>query len=273
MSALCRDHLPLVHYEVRALSVRLPGHVVLDDLVSAGMAALAAAATAFDPSLGVPFARYAARRIRGALLDELRSADWASRSLRARARARDTMADELAGRLGRVPSEPELAAALGVDAAELRRLSSELRQASVLRLDLLVGDQGAEPVLPRAEGTPEQVLLERERHGYLRDAVRALPERLRTVVEGCFLHERPLREVAEELGVTESRVSQMRTEALALLRDGINAHLDPDLVADAGDGVKTRRRMAYYAEVGGRSTYRDRLTETHPARAATLATA
>jgi len=83
---LCRTHVALVHHEVRSISMRLPGHVHTDDLTSAGMSALFGAAGSFDPAHGVPFARYAARRIRGALLDELRSMDWASRSLRARAR-------------------------------------------------------------------------------------------------------------------------------------------------------------------------------------------
>ena len=100
---LCRTHLALVHHEVRSISMRLPGHVHTDDLTSAGMSALFGAAGSFDPEQGVPFARYAARRIRGALLDELRSADWATRSLRGRVRERNSMYESMTAHLGPHP--------------------------------------------------------------------------------------------------------------------------------------------------------------------------
>ncbi|CAA9419555.1 MAG: hypothetical protein AVDCRST_MAG35-1892, partial [uncultured Quadrisphaera sp.] len=101
---LVRTHLPIVGYQVNETMARLPGHVHRDDLVSAGLAALAAAAVGFDASTGVPFARYATLRIRGALLDELRAMDWAPRGARTRAKEMDAAEDRLAVGLGRRPS-------------------------------------------------------------------------------------------------------------------------------------------------------------------------
>lgn len=264
LDELCRAHVPLVHFEVRAISSRLPGHVFTDDLVSAGMAALAMAARSFDVSLGVPFGRYAVRRIRGALLDELRSADWATRSLRSKVRRRDQVHDALAASLGRRPSDAEVAAQMGVSTAELERVDADLHASVVLRLDVITdasgGGAGADALLPKSSATPESVLVARERQAYLRDAIEALPERLAAVVRGCFFEDRPMRELADELGVTESRISQMRAEALRLLRDGLNSQLAPELVDASGTGAVARRKAAYYAQIAARSSYRDRLT-------------
>jgi RNA polymerase sigma factor for flagellar operon FliA len=270
---LCKQHLVLVQYEVRALVARLPRHVSQDDLVSAGMAALASAATAFDPTLGVPFARFAARRIKGALLDELRAADWASRSVRSRVRARDLAYDALSGRLGRAPSTAELAAEMKVDVSEMEGLEADVHRSVVLSVDRLTEAGAAEALLPVAAETPESVLIERERQSYLLAAVEVLPERLKQVVEGYFLRERPMKELAEELGVTESRVSQLRAEALRLLKDGLNAQLAPELVSEPEGPVVARRREAYYAAVAAQSTYRSRLSVPAPRASTDAATA
>ena len=267
---MCRANMALVHMEVRAISARLPGHVHLDDLVSAGMHALVTAARSFDPEFGVPFARFAARRIRGALLDELRSADWATRSLRTRVRSRDQAHDSLAAKLGRTPSTVEIATEMAIELAELDRLQADLHQSVVLRIDHLTTEAGADAILPSTSDTPETTLVERERQAYLRDAVSSLPERLRAVVIGCFFEDRPMRELADELGVTESRISQIRAEALKMLRDGMNALLDPEMVAERdGTGVVARRRESYYATIASRSSYSSRLSvpavqPTHP---------
>ncbi len=109
---------------------------------------------------------------------------------------------------------------------------------------------------------PEEMLLHRERIGYLHDAVAVLPERLRFVVEASFLQERPLSEVAAELGVTESRVSQLRTEALALLKDGLATHMDQQETGAAKDGCVARRRAVYAAQIAARSTMSTRLAAT-----------
>ena len=260
---LIRENMPLVGHMVRETLFKVPAHVHRDDLASAGYAALVTAAQAFDASRGIPFGRFAAMRIRGALLDELRGMDWATRSVRARARRADVARQELTARLGRTPSQDELAELLGVAVSELSNVEDDVQRAAVLSLQGFTAGT-AEDMVTDPDLNPEEMLLHRERLGYLHDAVAVLPERLRFVVEASFLQERPLSEVAAELGVTESRVSQLRTEALALLKDGLTTHLtEKDNGAAKGDGCVARRRAAYAAEIATRSTLHSRLAVTN----------
>jgi len=263
LDELVRDHLPLVGHMVRELLYRIPAHVNRDDLVSAGMTALVTAARGFDADRGTPFGRFAASRIRGALLDELRSLDWASRSVRVRARRLEAAEQQLTSALGRTPSSGELAGAMGVSVEEIGAVEEDVQRAAVLSLQGFTAGAGDDVVTEREAG-PEELLLHRERLGYLAEAVRALPERLRVVITGWFLEERPMSEIATQLEVTESRVSQLRGEALSLLRDGLNAQLEPDLVSSQKrpDGCVARRREAYYAEVAGGGDLRSRLRHT-----------
>jgi RNA polymerase sigma factor for flagellar operon FliA len=257
---LIREHLPLVGHHVRELLSRVPAHVNRDDLVSAGMIALVTAAKSYDPARGIPFGRFASARIRGALLDELRGLDWASRSVRTRARRLDTVAQELTAALGRTPTSTELAQALGVSVDEVDAVEEDVQRAVVLSLQGFAAGTAEDAVAEQGPG-PEELLLHRERLGYLVDAVAALPDRLRLVVTGYYLQERPMAELAVELGVSESRISQLGAEALMLLRDGMNAQLDPALVASQRrpDGCIARRRQSYYAEVASRGDLRSRL--------------
>ncbi|GHS89507.1 hypothetical protein AGMMS50218_15970 [Actinomycetota bacterium] len=245
-------HLPLVGYHVSEVLARVPATVSRDDLVSAGHLALVLAARGYDPATGVPFARYAALRIRGALIDELRSMDWASRGARHRARELSSTSDRLTATLGRTPTRVELATALGTDvtAVDQARQDAERR---VLSIDATVHPV-ADLVTDDSPG-PEDALLIGERLRYLRAAVETLPDRLRVVVEGLFILDRSVAELADELGVTQSRISQLRTEGLALMRDGLNASLDPALVPAAArpDGVAERRRRSYFAAVAARA--------------------
>ena len=245
--SLVREHLPLVGYLVSELIGRLPAHVSRDELTSAGFAALAQAARSFDPARGIPFGRFAATRVRGGLIDELRSADWASRSVRSRARRRDGAEEQLTALLGRTPTPVEVAEFLGVATGELESVQEDVQRAVVLSLQGFGEASSVEERVTVREPAPEEVLLHRERIGYLLDAVAELPDRLRVVVNRYFLEERLMAEIAEELGVTESRISQMRGEALELLRDGMNASLEPTLVTAAArpSGCAARRREAY----------------------------
>jgi RNA polymerase sigma factor for flagellar operon FliA len=265
LDELVRAHLPLVGHMVRELLYRIPAHVNRDDLVSAGMAALVTAARGFDPDRGTPFGRFAASRIRGALLDELRSLDWASRSVRVRARRLDAAQQELTSALGRTPTATELADALGISIEEIGAVAEDVQRAAVLSLQGFTAGTADDLITDRGPG-PEDVLLHREQLGYLNDAVQALPERLRTVITGWFLEERPMSEIAIQLGVTESRISQLRAEALIMVRDGMNAQLNPDILAEhtRPGGCVARRREAYYAEVAGRGDLRSRLRHTDP---------
>lgn len=245
-------HMPLVGYHVSEVLSRVPATVSREDLVSAGHLALVLAARAYDPETGVPFPRYAALRIRGALIDELRSMDWASRGARHRARELSATSDRLTATLGRTPTRTELAAALGTDLAAVDQARQDAER-RVLSMDASVHPV-ADLVRDDAPGPEDNVLLG-ERLRYLRAAVETLPERLRTVIEGLFLQDRSVAELADELGVTQSRISQLRTEGLALMKDGLNASLDPEMVpaAERPDGVAERRRRTYFAAVASRA--------------------
>jgi RNA polymerase sigma factor for flagellar operon FliA len=259
---LVRSNLPLVGYLVSEMMGKLPVHVSRDELMSAGLAALAFAARGFDPSRGVPFGRFASTRIRGALIDELRSHDWASRSVRARARQRDAAVQDLAATLGRTPTPEEVAQSLGVPTAEVDAVEHDVQRAVVLSLDGFVDPMVLEEQAPVGDVSPDEHLMVNERIGYLHDAITVLPERLRTVVTQYFFEERPMDDIAADLGVSESRVSQMRAEALVLLRDGLNSALDPDLVPEAQrpDGCANRRREAYFSALAAQSDFRARVS-------------
>ena len=245
---------------VRETLTRLPAHVSRDELTSAGLVALAQAAKSYDDQRGVGFLAYASVRIRGAVLDELRGMDWASRSVRRRARQIDEVREQLAVKLGRVPTDAEVAETLDISTDDLAAHRDDVSRASVMSLQGF-DDGEVDDLLPARTLTPEAVIEHREQLAYLHDAVATLPERLHVVVEGYFFKERPMAEIAAELGVTESRVSQLRAEAVSLLRDAINTSLDPELVvpADRPNGCAARRREAYFAEVASRRTYSARL--------------
>lgn len=268
---LVRRHLPLVSYAVAEMANKVPRHVSRSDLESAGMEGLAQAARSFDPARGIAFDRYASNRIRGALLDELRRRDWASRSVRSRARKVTAVSDELTARLGRRPTHDEVAEAAHLDTKVVRSVHDDVFRASVLNFEALSTSPDGASALPADHETPDAVLVERERRAYLLDAVSSLPERLRHVVVGYFFDERPMQELADQLGVTESRISQMRAEALVLLRDGLNSQLDPDLLG--GEPKSTRvanKRAAFYAAIAASSDYSTRLsTRQRPARVST----
>jgi RNA polymerase sigma factor for flagellar operon FliA len=267
--AVVREHLPLVGYLVSEVLAKVPAHVSRAELTSAGLAALAFAVRAFDPARGVPFQRFASIRIRGALIDELRNTDWASRSVRAKARRQDAVIQKLTTELGRTPTDVEIAESLGVDPAEIGADRHDVHRAVVLSLDGFADPEAVDSLAPSADAGPEDQLLAHERIGYLHDAVVLLPERLRLVVTQYYFEERPMAETAAELGVTESRISQMRAEALQLLRGGLTAAFSEE-TAPVATGRAAKRHEAYYAAVATNSDYRTRLSarpvDTRPAQ-------
>jgi RNA polymerase sigma factor for flagellar operon FliA len=261
VTRLVEDNLALVGHLVREMLAKVPAHVGRDELSSAAMMALVVSAQGFDPERGVPFARFAAIRIRGALMDELRSMDWAARSVRGRAREVESIRSTLAATLGRTPRPEEIATAMGVTTADLDAINVDLARASVLRLQGFAPETGAE-LLPDPAAGPEALLLQREQLGYLHDAIAELPHRLQYVVTEYFFANRQMADIAADLGVTESRVSQLRGEALKFLRDGINAQLDPDLDCGETTGRAGATRVAYIAGIADRSTMAGRLART-----------
>jgi RNA polymerase sigma factor FliA len=261
---LIRAHMPLVGHLVRDMLSRIPNHIHRDDLTSAGLHALVTAARSWDPTRGIPFHRFASTRIRGAILDELRSLDWATRSVRTKARATDTTRQSLTTTLGRTPTAEELAQALGTTTTDLHQTDTDVQRATVLSLQGFTTTSADDMVTEPASG-PEEMLLRREQIGYLHHAIASLPDRLQLVITEYFLNERPMADIAADLGVTESRISQLRAEALSLLKDGLNTHLDPDLAPapENPDSITARRRASYYATIAGNTTLRSRLALTN----------
>jgi RNA polymerase sigma factor for flagellar operon FliA len=248
--------MPLVGYIVTELLTRLPAHVRREDLESAGYEALVRCAKSYDPSVGTSFAQYARIRVRGAVVDELRSADWASRGTRRAERRISGAEDTLTQQLGRQPSAAELAEHLGEDGDDLVRTRERVQRAAVLSLNALIGDSDVDLAtnLPSDELGQEDRVIAGERAAVLHAAVEALPERLRQVITDYFLGEKPMTEIAAELGVSESRISQMRAQALELLREGLSRHLDGAAPTAAPEpGVAARRREEYYARVAALS--------------------
>ncbi|GAA5025539.1 FliA/WhiG family RNA polymerase sigma factor [Terrabacter aeriphilus] len=233
------DNLPLVGYLVSDLCARST-HLSREDLASVGAIGLVLAADSFDPTAGVPFGAYARRRISGALLDELRSMDWAGRGTRQRITALKSMSSTLSAQLGRTPTDDEMAAATGLTREQVRSsLADAARTVGTLddTADAIVADLAA----------PEDTLLARERTEYLRAAVASLPERLRLIVTAIYLEGKAVKDVAAELGLTSSAISQQRSEALRLLRSGLEAHYADDVhpggVAPQTESGSTRRAV------------------------------
>jgi RNA polymerase sigma factor for flagellar operon FliA len=270
---LIRQHMPLVGHLVRDMLTRIPNHIHRDDLTSAGLHALVTASRGWDPDRGIPFHRFATTRIRGAILDELRALDWATRSVRTKARTTDTTRQSLTTTLGRTPTTEELAQALGTTTSDLQQTNNDVQRATVLSLQGFTTSSADDLVTERTPG-PEDMLLRREQIGYLHHAIESLPERLQAVITEYFLKERPMAEIAAEMGVTESRISQLRAEALSLLKDGMNTHLDPELAPapDNPESITARRRASYYANIAGNTSVRTRLALTN-AHGLTMASA
>ncbi|MET8150716.1 sigma-70 family RNA polymerase sigma factor [Actinoplanes sp. NPDC049668] len=261
---LIRTHMPLVGHLVRDMLTRIPNHIHRDDLTSAGLHALVTAARGWDPTRGIPFHRFATTRIRGAILDELRSLDWATRSVRTKARMTDTTRQQLTTTLGRTPTNEELAQALGTTTTDLNQTDNDVQRATVLSLQGFTTTSADDLVTERTPG-PEDMLLRREQIGYLHHAIESLPERLQIVVTEYFLRERPMADIAADLGVTESRISQLRAEALSLLKDGLNTHLDPHLAPEVEnpESIVARRRASYFATIAGNTSLHSRLALTN----------
>lgn len=261
--ALVEANLPLVGQVVRSVSAHYPRHADRDELMQAAALGLVEAACRFDASRGVPFERWAALRIRGAVVDAVRDRDIAPRGLRSAAREVEETRAALARDHGRTPTNEELARAVGISEAELNGIVGRAHRSVVLSLDAPVASAGGTEetlgasILDEAALQPVELLEQREQSAYLRDALSCLPERLRTIVSGYFLEGRSSAELAAELGVTESRVSQLRSEALTLMRHGLEAQYAetrrPAPAAVAG-GRSAQRYEAYAAAVAERST-------------------
>lgn len=268
------ENLPLVGYLVSEVWAKAR-HLSRDDLASAGSLALITSADAFDASLGVPFGAFARRRIIGAFADEMRSNDWATRMARRRIKETRNVQETLAAALGRSATVDEVAAALGVDReTALAGLADSDRTLTAL-------DDTTAEFLVADTVLPEESLLSAERLRYLRAAVVALPERMRLIVEQVYFEDRSVKEIAADLGITHSAVSQQRSEAIRLLRDGLGTHYADDTEAEyvPESTVAPARRSAYLSRLADQAMLgmahlaHDRVPDAAPVLAAVPALA
>jgi RNA polymerase sigma factor FliA len=224
-NALLTEHLSLVHHVARQLSRSLAAEADFDELVSAGTLGLMNALEAFDVSRGLAFSTFAVPRIRGSILDELRRQDHVPRSIRRKTREISHARESLMRQFGRKPEDKEIAEALNVDVDTLWRWQSEVEGAVHIPLDRTAGDRDATTPTPAEflSGENDEAVddrLSREQEvGYLREAILALKDQERTVLSLYYFEELKLHEIAEILGLTESRVSQIRSKALLRLRE------------------------------------------------------
>ena len=225
MDPQLEELLPQVRYIARRIHSRLPSHVPFDDLLQAGVLGLLDALRKFDPRRKVQIESYMKFRIRGAILDELRSLDWSPRELRRKARRLEEAEQQLRARLGREPSVSELAKALGMSLGQFHRLTGELRGLDLGSLQETAGptEDGTGQDLTSRLSAPDStsplvVLTGQERRAQLEDAIRRLPEKERLALTLYYYEELTMKEVGEVLAVGESRVSQIHSAALARLR-------------------------------------------------------
>ena len=263
---LTRTHLHLVEGVVRQLASRFPQHVEHDELRGAGAAGLVEAANRYDPATGIPFAHYALIRIRGAVLDATRSRDWATRRMRRDLRSVEAAAAALEAGLHRRPLDEEVASELGLRAATVRELRAAAVTSTLLALDRPIGDAESGPTTSLAERVeerdaawlPEAALERSELLGTLHTAIAHLPELPRRVLLEHHFEGRRIREIAEDLGVTDTRVSQLRQEALHALQAYFATAFEevPDVPPDAPG---KRRRSGFVATLVSSTTWRTRL--------------
>jgi RNA polymerase sigma factor for flagellar operon FliA len=217
-------YAPLVKYVASRLAAGLPSHVEEADLVSYGLGGLIGAIERYEPERQIKFETYALARIRGAIIDELRSLDWVPRSVRTRARELEKAHSKLEHELGRTPTDGELAERLGITEPELQGSLLEIANSSILALDELWSDSAGEAVALRDTISdpdapdPERELDSADVRQQLAEAIEVLPEREKLVIALYYYRGLTLREIGEVLDVTESRVSQLHTKAVLRLR-------------------------------------------------------
>ncbi|CDG98710.1 MULTISPECIES: RNA polymerase sigma factor FliA [Xenorhabdus] len=224
-NSLWKRYVPLVRHEALRLQVRLPASVELDDLLQAGGIGLLNAVERFDSLQGTAFTTYAVQRIRGAMLDELRSRDWAPRSVRRNAREVTQTIRKLEQELGRPASEQEVAKELKINLIEYRQILLDTNNSQLFSYDEWheIHGESCEPVIEEEHETnPLQQLLEGDLRQRVIDVIESLPEREKMVLTLYYQEELNLKEIGAVLNVGESRVSQLHSQAIKRLRARLN---------------------------------------------------
>jgi RNA polymerase sigma factor FliA len=227
-------YAPLVKYVAGRMGSALPAHVEEADLISYGLGGLISAIERFDPGRDIRFETYAMARIRGAIIDELRTLDWVPRSVRARARELERVNTKLEARLHRAPTDEEMAVELSIPVKELQDALLKIANSTTVALDELwpmpdaTGDRVSLLDTLADDGAEDpQALVERS--GFrdrVADAIVALPEREKVVIALYYYENLTLKEIGEILGVTESRISQLHTKAVLRLRSKLVGELE-----------------------------------------------
>lgn len=218
---LVQRFAPLVKRIAYHLMARLPSSVQIDDLVQNGMIGLLDAIDRFEAGMGAQFETYAAQRVRGAMLDGLRENDWLPRSLRREFRQIEKAIAQLEQEYGRAPSENELARALGVSLADYQKMLQDARGHQLISFEDLVeadGDDFLERHLTDSTGDPARILEDENLRRLLVQGIELLPEREKLMMALYYEQDLNLREIGEVMGVTESRVCQLHSQAVARLR-------------------------------------------------------
>jgi RNA polymerase sigma factor for flagellar operon FliA len=222
---LLMEHLPTVRYIARRIHERLPQHVDLDDLVSAGVVGLIDAFSKFDHSKKVQFKSYAQFRIRGAILDSLRTLDWSPRELRRKGRAVEEAIRTVTQRIGHAPSEQEISAEMSLSLGEYQQLLGDLKGLEIGSLHMERSEDSGDEELAYIPGSPDEDPLFRclkgEMKQRLADAIDDLPEKERMVLTLYYYEELTMKEIGLTLGVVESRVSQIHSSAVLRLRSSM----------------------------------------------------
>jgi RNA polymerase sigma factor FliA len=222
---LILEHLPQIKYIAQRISTKLPSHVELNDLVSAGILGLLDAIEKFDPTRGVKFKTYAELRIKGAILDSLRNLDWAPRSLRKKSKDLERVYRDLEQRLGRPATDKEVCEEMEISLDEFYELVDQIKGLNIGSFQELSGqddDKNSEPLVKYVPDAPHLdpffVFHKSEIQSILSTAVDTLPKKERLVVSLYYFDELTMKEIGRVLGVNESRVSQLHTKAMLRLR-------------------------------------------------------
>jgi RNA polymerase sigma factor for flagellar operon FliA len=229
---------PLVKYVAGRMGNGLPSHIEEADLISYGLLGLISALERFDPAREIKFETYAISRIKGSIIDELRSLDWVPRSVRSKAREIEKVITILEHRNHRAPTDPEIAEELGISEDEFHQSLSQISTTSIVALDELWtisgsdGDQAAliDTIEDPKGKDPSRMLDLSEMKSRLAIAIDALPDREKIVIALYYYENLTLREIGEVLGVTESRVSQLHTKAILRLKGRLRDEIEPSAI-------------------------------------------
>jgi len=227
-NAMLKQYSPLVRRLAHQMIAKLPANVEIDDLIQVGMIGLTDAMSRFDNTQGVQFETFATQRIRGAMLDELRGADWMSRGNRKQQRDIEGAVRRLEQKLGRAPAESEIAREMGISLADYQELLGKVRGTQLIYLEDMAGDDGDADFLDRhvvdENENPLAMLQDRRMREALVAAIKLLPEREQFVMSMYYEQDMNLKEIAAVLGVTESRVCQLHSQSIARLRARLRDH-------------------------------------------------